>query len=324
MIRTLPLRPLFFSMAVLILLLGSTQDGRAQNFSALDGLPTARAEAESVLGPDAIPVIIGAPGEFELQDIPIPIEFDLETGKATLWGYVFYSPSEQQFRSFAVVRLFTYQVFEVGDLPIELPGDLVTEVNTDATYADSDNMINRLETDTAYQKYRTDLPDVKPTFAMLTGPADREPMQLPNGFPTGQGLWSMSFQGGGDSTMTCVVASETGEAFCRRIYGLPTTSVNDGENGDENTVTLSVAPNPVRSGSNVTLNLAGLPRHRSRECTLLLYDAAGAVVLDLSAQLSIGSGSVVSFDSGMLPSGTYYCRLAGADVHDSVTSIVIQ
>lgn len=306
----------------LLFAISAAIDARGQfDFTALQGLPTAQAEASSTLGADAYPVLIGAPGDFEFQSFPLT--FDLESGRSSLWGYVFFSPSKQEFASFVVVRVIAYQAFAFGSLPFPVPAENLGRLNVSGQHADSDKMILRLETDTAYQKYRSDLPGAKPTFLSLTRLIESDSLDLPNGFPAGQGTWTVSFQGGGDSTMTCFVASETGEAFCRRIYGLPTSAVHDPVASSTGAApALTVAPNPAKG--EVSIVLAGATASQFSSCRLLLYNDAGALMLDLTESFRAGNHSRASFAASPLPSGNYHCLLVGPGVSQHAGVVVVE
>ncbi len=290
-------------------------------FIALQGLPAAEEQARTDMGSDAYPVLIASTGTLQVEELPLPLEFNLNNGKATVWMYVFYSPSSEEFGTYIVARIIGYQVFPVGTLPIPLPGEFITEVNATGTYADSDDMIGRLKADTAFTKYRSDLPNAQPGFVTFGQLLSEGAPELPNDFPLGQGTWTLSFQGGGDSTMTCFVASETGETFCRRIYGLPTVSVPNESTAAHN-AQLTVAPNPA-SGS-VTVQVSGVPNSVLTTSKLLLYNQAGELVLDLTESFSNNGYSRASFAANALPSGLYHCRLVGETVEKHVGLIVVE
>lgn len=312
-----------YLLPAVLLFLFAGISARAQfDFTALEGLPTAQTAAEASLGDDAYPVLIGAPGDFDFQGFPL--RFDLESGRSSVWGYVFYSPSKEEFFSLIVVRFIIYQAIELGSLPFPVPLDGVGELNTAATYADSDEMIVRLESDTAYRQYRSDLPDASPAFLSLSQLLETDSLELPNGFPVGQGTWTVMFQGGGDSTMTCFVASETGEAFCRRIYGLPTSGVHDPADHDAQTAApaLTVTPNPA--GGDVTISISGKTERELAGSRLLLYNGAGQVALDLTGSLVANGYAQARFPASLLPAGLYHCVLAGSATSESVGILVVE
>lgn len=294
---------------------------RAQfDFTALQGLPTAQSEAQTSLGTDAYPVLIGAPGNFEYQGFPL--KFDLESGSSSVWGYVFYSPSKEEFASFIVIRVIAYQAIAIGSLPFPIPVEIAGRLTTTGPHADSDKMLLRLENDTAYQRYRSDLPDAHPTFVSLSQLVNTDSLELPNGFPVGQSTWTMMFQGGGDSTMTCFVASETGEAFCRRIYNLPTMSVDDSSEEKTTGSALSVVPNPA-SGQ-VVVEITAKEGKGLAESTLLLYNEVGEVVLDLTEPFRENGYTGATFPASLLPNGLYHCTLVGPSIKEHVGIIVVE
>ncbi len=287
------------------------------SFTALEGLPAAQSSATTALGSDATLVLVGAPGAFEYQGFDL--SFDIGTGTSNVWGYVFHSDASGEFATFIVVRVFVYQAFELGSLPFPLPGGLDAELDVSGTYADSDDMVARLETDTAYLNYRQDLPGAAPQFLSLSRLLNTDSLELPNGFPVGQGTWTVSFSGGGDSTMTCCVASKTGEAFCRRIYGLPTSSVKEGEGIAEKS--MHVLPNPVRD--RVTVRIGGYASTDLVGSRLLLCNVNGETVRDLSESFRAYGNGEAEFSVADLPSGLYHCLLIGKDFHREAGIVVI-
>lgn len=202
---------------------------------------------------------------------------------------------------------------------------MVSELDVSGSYADSDDMLVRLEADTAYQRYRSQLPGSNPAFLSLSQLLNTDSVDLPNGFPIGQGTWTVVFQGGGDSSMTCFVASETGEAFCRRIYGLPTSAVvEDVSRGATGTSgpKLTVQPNPA-SGQ-VVITIAGKEPNALAQSTLLLYNQAGELVLDLTESFRENQFTQATFPALLLPPGLYHCTLVGPSVQEHVGVIVVE
>ena len=306
-----------FTLFTACLFLTSIADLKAQfTFTALEGLSTAQESARESLGEDAALVLIGAPGAFEFQGFNL--SFNVNTGKSNVWGYVFHSESSDEFATYLVIRLFAYQAFELGTLPFPIPGNLVTKADVSGTYADSDDMIGRLKTDTAFQNYQKDLPEVLPQFLTFSQLIDSDQLQLPNGFPIGQGTWTITFTGGGDSTMTCFVASETGEVFCRRIYGIPSSV----EAYDGRVTSLRVMPNPAQD--HIVISVQGYKPADLVSSHLQLVNSLGIVVMDLTESFQANGDQRAEFSVEELPTGHYRCLLTGENFAEQVGIIVVQ
>ena len=286
------------------------------NFTAREGIETATTTAKEALGNDAELIMIATPGSFDYQGLNL--SFDLNTGKSNIWMYIFHSPSSGELASYMVVRLLTYQTFDLGTVPFPLPDTLINSVDMSGTYANSDAMVNRLKTDTAYQKYRKDLPDAKPQFISIGQMFGGDSLDLPNGFPIGQSTWTVSFSGSEDSTMTCFVASKTGEAFCRRVYGIA-SSVDQREGMS---VSMQVAPNP--SAGRVGITMQGYTPAQLSGCRLMLFNTAGEMVSDLTSSLHEQGNGRAEFSVEGLPPGPYHCLLTGNGIRTEVGIIVIE
>ena len=314
-------RPVLPAVLLGFALLMTSVEARAQfSFTALDGIPAAKKAAQEGLGNDAELVFIGAPGSFDYQGLNL--SFDIESGESNIWGYVFYSPSAQEFTTLAVIKIFIFQALDVGLLPFSLPEELVTPADTTGTWADSDRMIERLRTDTAFQKYQQDLPEALPNFVSFGQMMRADSLDLPNGFPVGQGTWTVSFSGAKDSTMTCFVASKTGETFCRRIYGIPTSSMGNSHPVTMTKGDMQVLPNPATSQARITIT--GYDPSTLRNSKLGLYNVRGELVQDLTESFRAGYNNTAEFSVEDLPSGTYRCILAGEQTWNEVGMIVVE
>ena len=120
--------------------------------------------------------------------------------------------------------------------------------------------------------------------------------------------------------MTCFVASETGEVFCRRIYGLPTSNVSESSASDVANIT--VAPNPA-SGQ-VTISVNGLGSAALSGSRLLLYNEVGQLALDLTTSFAANGYRKAVFSAAALPPGLYQCTLTGPDLARHVGVIVVE
>lgn len=312
MILSRSIGTLLFTSLLLPLL---ASDAHAQfTFNALDGLPTATTAAEGSLGEEAELMLIGTPGSFDFQGFPL--RFDLESGESMVWLYLFRGATSGELYALAVARLILYQTLELGAIPLPIPGDVIGALDHSGDYADSDAMIAQLEKDATFQEYRGELPNAAPTLVTLTQLIEVDSLNLPNGFPIGQATWTLNFMGSGDSTMTCFVASETGETYCQRITGIPTSVDEEGAAGSEHRI--GVAPNPARGSVRITLGAVG------RDARMMIVDTRGETVADLTASLRSNGGRFAELEAGALPAGAYRCLLIGSTGTDDVGLIIVE
>lgn len=288
-----------------LLLLGLTAEAEAQfSFTALEGIPASRTMATDSLGAGAELVMIGTLGEVDLQGFNL--SFDLETGEAMAWIYVWRGAGSGRLLSIAVIRIFVYQAFTAGELPLPGPG-LVRKVGTTGAYADSDAMIDKLGKNDTFAQYRLDYPGNLPTFLTL-GQLLPESVPLPEWFPLAQAIWTVSFSGDGDSAMTCFVGADGGESFC--LQRPEFLSVEDDRAGQGGRLTLR-GSHPVDRGEGVRIGIDGRGLHTPPR--LLLLNSLGEEVanLDRHAAEAVRPGSEISFDLPMegRPAGIYHLLL---------------
>jgi len=301
-----------------LFLVAGTERATAQAYPFKEGIAAATKKAQDTLAQDAILVGAGTVGDMEFSGIQLT--FDLQTGNATVWVYLFYSPSLQKTMPIAVIKLFViYQAMGIGEIPLPIPDGLTKAMDMAGQYLNSNQMVKRLETDTAYQRFRSELPGAKPSFLSVAELGDFG--DLPNDFPLTQPIWSVVFSGENDSTMTCFVGANTGSAFCRRI-SQPTTAVpGSGIPGSD--MSLTVLPNPAHGSLSVGVRL---PDGKSlpTDARMGLYNLRGEQVLDLSPVLAGSNGLPMTFPTSALPSGNYYVRLHGQGVQPMTIPVAVE
>jgi hypothetical protein len=74
----------------------------------------------------------------------------------------------------------------------------------------------RLAADSIFERYRASFPAKLPETIGLRASISSDAALLPAWFPTDKPLWVLNFRGGGDSTLTCFVATGTGATYCTR------------------------------------------------------------------------------------------------------------
>lgn len=311
--KTLP-----YTFPVLLLLLLANARTEAQIFLPFlsnSGLPTATTKAKDSIGADAKLALIATFGA--LEQGAFKLEFNLNNGKADAWLYNFFSPSQSTSATLGVVQIpiLGYQTQSLGSA-IPLPAIVNQELDLTGQYSNSDQMIAQLQKDTAFQRYRTEMPNSKPAIVTLGSLFGSDSIQLPGGFPLNEPLWTVWFRGGGDSSMTCFVSTKSGAYFCRR-FTLPVLSVP----GDSRATTaLNVVPNPTGGRTRIMVSLpAGARLGGDARCEL--FDERGARVMDVSDAVT-ATGDGFEFDSGALAPGLYFCRIADGTWSGSVGVII--
>lgn len=307
------------------MLFPSTTAQAQTQYSAKDGIAAATKNAKDSLAPDAVLTFIGTTGALERlapgTTLPITIQYDLNTGKSSAWIYVFYSPSTSQNRMVGVVSLgfLGYLAFGLGQLPLPIPGSQ-NVVDMTKTYSNSDKMMTKLKTDTAFTRYRTQFPTMPPTLVFLGDFIANDSLKLPGGFPISEQMWTTNFVGGGDSSMTCLVSTQTGATFCQRIAA-PTLGTHDIPVTPAY-ANMFISPNPSNGSTRVSIVLPAAVSP-AQGVTVALFNAGGARVMDLTESFVMNDFHAVDFSTVSLPSGTYFCRIAGPGWQSVSDNIVV-
>lgn len=246
-------------------------------------------------------------------------EFDLATGKSSVWIYMYYDFPTQKAMTTALVNipLLGFQgPAEVSDT-IDFPSEAESRIlDLTGQYASSDRIAERLQTNADYQMHRSEFPGMKPLSATMTAMV---PELVPIGVDPNQPVWVISYEGMEDSSLTCVVGTRTGEVVCQRAEGPPlSVPQSDGARG---TAALSVAPNPASGRTRITIDLPeGIVYER--DMSLRLYNEMGEEMLDLTESFISNDHRYVEFDAKQLPAGVYYCRALGSNWQGIVGVVV--
>lgn len=274
-------------------------------FHASAGVATATEEARLQLGSDAVLILVGAIGELDAPEMPI--RFYPDNGESDAWAYVFFSPSAKQRKTIPVVDVMGMGMMAVDDpTAIAIPDELVTPLNLTLPFADSDTMIERIATDTIYQRYRRELPDVLPqTIACRSLLAD-DSLLLPATFPLDAPVWVLTYTGEEDSMMLCYISCRTGQTFSLRANSV--ASVASSGNEQQSIHVSSV----VSSTGRIRITLSSAQKDLSTDPpAILLFDITGRCVARPVMAEYRGSEWVVEFDDNVLPHGLYFCRAVG-------------
>lgn len=305
-------RPNIAWLLPLVLLLASSSGGEVlaqiqpPAYLMKQGLQAATRLAKDSLGNDARLMYVGTFGEFTAEQVGFSTEFNLDNGKANLWGYVFHSEAKKETRIIGVINLvFSYQAIDLGGFPFPIVISN-TALDTESPYSNSDAFVARLKTNEVFLKYRSDLPGAKADLISYGELLPGDSLPIPGGFPLNESTWSISFIGAGDSSMTCFVTAKTGQTFCRRRTGISSVDVPATPTA---IASIAIGPNPASGLVRVSIDL---PNGMSTTgMTLALFDETGRQLIDLSDRLSAGAGGVFLLDTRTLASGVYYVHARG-------------
>jgi hypothetical protein len=299
---------------IAIAALGFAASAAAQtSFLSSDGLPTANTRAKDALGDDVVAITIGTAGPDPFTGAP---GFDIETGTASFWTYIHYSPSRNQAVAHALFQTQPGQYFGAGDVYDNTTGlSAQLAIVTSGAFAGSDAMAGAVRADAVYQRFRARYGTIHGILATLTSVQSPELPELPEGFPTDAPIWTVVLRDDSDTSvsLSCLVSSSTGRTAC--VSSVP-LSVED--EASTRRIAMSVVPNPARGLVRVTVANAG---RRLDGLRLGLFDEAGREVLDLTASLIANDLAHAEFDAAALEAGRYFVRAVGAGFNDVVGTV---
>lgn len=254
-------------------------------FKAKEGLATAQALANTA-GKNMEVYIIGTASQ---TFSGISITFDIQTGKATAWLYVFRSKdTPDTVKAYGVVKvpIIGFQAMDIpyGDIASMIPVDPKQSLNG-VNYMDSDQMLSTMKSDSKLSAAISEDPSTKLTYgAVAVNP-------IPP-YVVGDPYWAALFTSK-YKKVQCVLNAKTGAIDCLSEK----VSAEDGENATKP----QVFPNPANNVVFVTV-----PKSiQSSEYSFGIFDETGNKITDLNAPTS-GETETVSFTLESLPSGVYF------------------
>ncbi len=312
--------PLLLILMCGLLLMTGTQRSAAQ-FTAKQGIAAAQKKAQDSLGSDVQLVYIATIGKVDAGVLTSTFRLDgADAGKAEAWGYVFRSPSKEQY----VTYISVFGGILAIEPPVTIPLDLLPgaqQLDMTQTYSNSDQLVIRLKTDATFNAYRTAYPDSLPYLISLGRVPATDSVPLPGGFDVSQGIWTVTFPGGvGVTGMVCFVGAGDGTVYCQNTNFAAVPA--EARSATRGTADLVVAPNPANGRTRVSIDLPTGSSIRSG-VGVALYDATGRKVMDLTGEFAANDFRFVEFDAQQLPAGVYYVRAIGAD-WNGVKGVVVQ
>jgi hypothetical protein len=309
----------FFTLLALafVSLVGMTSTGSAQSpFASNDGIEAAEAAAKDSLGNDV--VLVGLLG---LGQNPITggESFNIETGEADMWIYMYYSPTQDKGQAIPVLQLVPGIYVAAGGGPLDSGLSAEMAIATSEPFSNSPQAASAIRNNADYQIFREDNGAVLTIGATLMKATVPIP-GAPDDFPANDEVWSVYFMDDVDTTksLICWVATSTGASYCMTSDVL---SVRE-ESALGASLEMSVAPNPAAGRSRVTINAP--TTGRSLEGVRIgLFDASGREVLDLTESFAASGYRHAEFDASTIPSGSYFCRAVGGGFNGVIGTIVL-
>jgi hypothetical protein len=242
--------------------------------------------------------------KFDLGSETVPAS-DANKGKAGFWGYLVRSEAKpDSSRAYIAVDGGTIFGFFVFDAPAgidlkTLPGNfsLNLPTNTDGSPAwiNTDELVNRLRTNSLYMNYRQTRPDSTPDYVAL----GMSKLPTPT-FPAGEPLWTLVFTGQASSDfLSCSVHALTGQIECVNSA----TSVND--NSFKNT--FAISPNPARNSVSVAIP----SEIYSPDGTIEVFNMIGEKLFSFKMS-GAGEEYSIVIPIEQYPSGMYFVRYSNS------------
>jgi hypothetical protein len=288
-------------IAILLLIFISSKWIHSQlltQFKASQGISTAIAVVKDsgMTQPELIAVGTFT-GTLPMGPVQIDLEYDLDNGKATAWGYFFRSATNRDsIKAIGVISipLLGYAGMEIPledlpDIPASQPDSALP-----AIWMDSDEMVQNLKKNIDYSDFIKTYPETKLRLLGL-GVNNENPMIEMN-VP----WWSGIYRSDG-GIITCWVNSNTGQTIC-----LPVTSAEDIMLAQSEAV---IFPNPTSDvlfiAFNDILNISFL-RYE-------FYDNLGNMLKSGSWNNVSMNTSLYQIDISILNIGSYYIKIITDD-----------
>ncbi|GEM_PF-3103469 len=270
-----------FLFASLFCLAYTVQAQLVQNYKAKEGEGKARTAFEGTYGDSDLLLVGSLTGQYE--QIPVKLEFDEQTGEATVWFYMYKSTTNDTTSTFFVVKsLMGMQAFEVNyaDMGVKLPFN-PSESLDDISWIDSDVMMENIRNNSDY----TNFLDVYPNTQFFMGGLFVEPMQ-------NRPVWAATFRSEDSTDLNCFVDAISGETQC--LSQTTDVKIINASN------LISIYPNPVADLAIVSIPLDYIDLNAS----LKIYDMRGNLIVSRS-NLDINSDGQIAVNVNNFAPGVY-------------------
>ncbi len=264
-------------------------------FLAKDGYSVAVKKAEELGFTNPSLIIVGSTtGDYQVGTFKINLKFDLDSGKATLWAFMFVSTNKpDSIKGIAIIS----SPFPLGDkfLAVEITPEQLknfpvpgkTPISTDK-WINSDAMMNALNKDVNYNSFKSSCDSMR---VKMIGLGIYSDYPLPD---KTRPYWSGLF--GNDKTEHYFfVDAQTGEVVDPKTMGIVA------DNSENNN--LSVYPNPTSEMITINPNIENL-----NDFSLILFDRYGNIIDENKFSKSVMNDMIVLKCDGV-SSGLYSYKL---------------
>lgn len=288
----------FFVLFSLVAIFATLTLEAQMKYKASEGLTKSKEEAELTFTNPKLVMVGTMNTTINFQGFPFTITFDMETGTATAWVYMYMSEDGSENIAVGVVKvapsLFVAMEIETS---LILDGNNILDPTNpigDVSWMDSPDMSNKLKETSELISFLEQHPEPDAVMVMLFKNS------LLDYVPKGEVYWGYQVSHN-DSSKACSIHAVDGIVFCSEIV---VTSV------DYPAVTKASAyPNPAEN--RVTVNLPDGFNVLTNK--IELFDSYGRNITN-AAVIAINSISV-SFDLSALISGVYHVRIQnGAEI----------
>ncbi len=278
-----------FFLAVLLLFSYKAEAQLLTEFTAKDGFSAAKGHAEGIADDLDFLAIGTTTGSFDTGNPilgEITLKYELGTGKATVWSYVFRNKANEEFIYIGVVKI----AFGGGFMPMELSqeqlgdfSDVIPAGAVTGEWKGSADFAAALKNNERFNSFVSNHTNAATNFVALgqdpEDPTDENP------------YWIINMNEGKDF-LVCLMNAYTGETGCESLL----SSVDENlfsENG------LSVYPNPVRRKAYIKIPY----QIQKPNAYFALCDMQGNEIISLINPS--GAAEITFLDAAELSNGTY-------------------
>lgn len=169
-------------------------------------------------------------------------------------------------------------------------------------YAASGTMIARLNQDSVYARYRQEFPSKSPRVIAFREIVSSD--TLPAAFPINAPVWTLNFDGADNAAMICYVSGATGQTVCMRAVTIASVHTDAGN-------TAGARMTAVNTRGSLRVTVTAPEKKEEKMIDAALFNTAGERVLEPAGITRESSAWHIIFNTTGLPSGAYYCRVAG-------------
>ncbi len=277
------------------------------SYSAIDGIEVARNKAKTTEDDELkLLMIMTSNGELELNGIPLPIKFDINTGKCEYWIYAFINTKDTtEIRFIAVLKFLgnPLQGFNANIVGYDVTRLNISEmIKLDSiNWIGSDSLVERLKVDDDFMEFYGN--NNQQTDVSLSINTDNPLLNF------GEPYWQLTI--GSDSfKRTCFVNAISGDITCDEITSVESNSIEISND-------LLIYPNPANDYINIRLPETS----NNLETQFSIFDIYGR---ELERFSSIPQNNEIRhiLDQKVFSNGVYYLQYSLKNQNFSVPFVI--